>query len=175
MHDLDFIVGRRPRHKFDENGNENEPRTQKCYTWVAVAIGGSAVIGAGVGLYGANKQAQSQADAQKQNADLQTQQNNSAWQSYLMSRGVNPMGATAGNIPVGAPAINARLPLWANVNVATGPKTWRRTGGAAVAPATPGRIISLNTGGTPAMAAPSAPSGSNSWWRDNAAGAYALN
>jgi hypothetical protein len=108
MQNLDFKVG---------FGRKKEPRYMRNYTWVAVAIGGSAVLGAGVSMYGANKQSKAMQDAQNKNAELQTQQNNSAWQGYLMSRGLDPMGATSGNIPSGGRALNTKLPLWATVNL----------------------------------------------------------
>jgi hypothetical protein len=101
MQNLDFKVG---------FGRKKEPRYMRNYTWVAVAIGGSAVLGAGVSMYGANKQSKAMQDAQNKNAELQTQQNNSAWQGYLMSRGLDPMGATSGNIPSGGRALNTKLP-----------------------------------------------------------------
>lgn len=169
MHNLDFKIGFGRKKLADGE----EQRFMRHHTWVAVAIGGSAIVGAGVGLYGANKQSQAVADTNKQNAELQTQQNNSAWQAYLMSRGLNPQGAAAGVIPTNPQPINARLPLWANVNVTTGPKTWTRT--PSRTPAGAGRILGLNTGGTPAAAPMSygAPApmpaggggGGGDWWR----------
>lgn len=167
MQNLDFKVGF-GRKKLAEG---DEPRTMRHHTWVAVAIGGSAVLGAGVSMIGANKQAGAVKDAANQNAQLETEKNNSAWQAYLMSRGLNPMGATAGNIPTGAPAINAKLPLWANVNVATGPKVWRKAGSIPT-PTGPGRILGLNTGAPPApmnygmpVGAPAgAGGGGGGWW-----------
>lgn len=96
--------------------------------WGAIAAG-AAVAGVGASLYGANKASKDAKAAQSANADLQTQQNNSAWQSYLMSRGINPQGAPAGVIPSGPP-INARLPLWATANfkVPGAQPTWRKKG-----------------------------------------------
>jgi hypothetical protein len=121
MQNLDFKVG---------FGRKKNPRYMRHHTWVAVAIGGSAVLGAGVTMIGANKQSKAIKDAQNTNAELQGQQNNSAWQAYLMSRGLDPMGATAGNMPGGVRAINAKLPLWATVNMKVpGAKpTWRKKG-----------------------------------------------
>jgi hypothetical protein len=116
MQNLDFKVG---------FGRKKDPRYMRHHTWVAVAVG---VVGAGASAYGANKQAKANKSAQNQNAQLQQDENNSAWQSYLMSRGLDPMGATAGTIPTGAPAINAKLPLWANVNVSRGSDGSRITG-----------------------------------------------
>jgi hypothetical protein len=124
MQTLDFKIGFGRKKLADGE----EQRVMRHHTWVAVAIGGSAVLGAGVSAYGANKQAKANESAQNQNAQLQRDQNNSAWQAYLMSRGINPMGATAGTIPTNAPAINARLPLYANVNVKRSPTGSRITG-----------------------------------------------
>lgn len=177
MHNLDFKIGFGRKRLADGE----EPRTMRHHTWVAVAIGGSAIVGAGVGLYGANKQSQAVADTNKQNAELQTQQNNSAWQAYLMSRGLNPQGSAAGVIPTNPQPINARLPLWANVNVTTGPKTWTRTAGRP-STAGAGRILGLNTGGAPAapmgygmpVGAPAGGGGGGGgdWWRGGGGTTY---
>jgi len=80
--------------------------------WVGI---GTAVVSAGTSLYGANKQSKDNKAAQAQNAALQGEQNQSAWASYLMSRGVNPAGAQTGQLPTNPQAINAKLPLWASV------------------------------------------------------------
>ena len=141
MQTLDFKIGFGRKKLVDGE----EPRTMRHHTWVAVAIGGSAIVGAGVGLYGANKQSQNVSDTNAANAQLQTQQNNSAWQAYLLSRGVNPQGATAGNMPATMQATNTRLPLWA---------TWTMPGTPAVA-GTPGtrRLVRRTpAGGAPATA-----------------------
>lgn len=116
MQTLDFKIGF-GRQKLADG---EEPRTMRHHTWVATAVAGSAVLGAGVSMYGANKQSKDNRAAQDQNAQLQREQNNSAWQSYLMARGLNPMGAAAGTIPQGAPALNTKLPLWANVRLTSG-------------------------------------------------------
>lgn len=135
MHNLDFKIGFGRNRARDDNGVLREQRTMRHYTWVAVAIGGSAVLGAGVSMIGANKQSKAIKDAQNQNAELQGEQNNSAWQAYLMSRGLDPMGATAGNMPSGVRAINSKLPLWATVNmkVPGAQSTWRKKGSTATA------------------------------------------
>ncbi len=99
--------------------------------WIGI---GAAVLGAGASLYGANKQSKAVKDAAATNATSQDAQNQSAWASYLMSRGVNPSGASTGTIPSNPQAINAKLPLWANAAFSSGPKGWRKkgTGGAPV-------------------------------------------
>jgi hypothetical protein len=79
------------------------------------------MLGAGAvaTVYGANKQSQDNKAAQAQNAQLQTQQNNSAWTNYLMTRGMAPTSPiSAGVIPTEGQyrAVNTRLPLWATVS-----------------------------------------------------------
>lgn len=131
------------------------------HTWVATAVISSAVIGGGVSMYGANKQAKAVQSATSENAALEQQKNDSAWAAYLMSRGINPMGATAGTIPTNAPAINAKLPLWA---------TWTMPGTAASS--SPRRLVRRTT---PAIApASTVTPGSKNWWNANARVAYAL-
>lgn len=84
------------------------------FTWVGVAIGGSALIGAGTSIYGANKQAKANASAQQQNAALQAKQNQLAWQNYLIQRGILAPTAQPGEIPSSNfTPVNTRLPLWA--------------------------------------------------------------
>lgn len=101
--------------------------------WVAAA---TAVIGAGTSIYGANKQSDAIADANRINQQTQTDQNRAAWAAYLMTRGVNPTGAATGQIPTNPQAINTRLPLWANANFATGKTGWRKKGSAGATPNT---------------------------------------
>lgn len=81
-------------------------------SWVAAAVG---VAGIGAGLYGANKQAKANKAAQQENARQQAEQNRIQWANYLMTRGLDPAGAKAGEIPANGRAINSRLPLYANV------------------------------------------------------------
>lgn len=94
-------------------------------------------LGAGATAYGANKQSKAQQAASASNAASQDKTNASAWASYLMSRGVNPNGATTGQIPTNPQAVNTRLPLWATVN--------RTAGGGLTSsrPTTPARTSSL--------------------------------
>lgn len=126
MMTIDFKIGNARHRSFDEA----DIRTTKHHTWVAVAVGGGALLGAGASIYGANKQSQAAKDASKQNAESQADQNAAAWSNYLMTRGINPSGAATGQIPTNPQAINARLPLWATANFAKpgAPKTWRRRG-----------------------------------------------
>lgn len=80
----------------------------------------TAVAGIGASLYGANKQSQDTKSAQDQNAALTQQQNNSAWTSWLLSKGVQPTTpVAAGTMPTAgnSTAVNTRLPLWANVQL----------------------------------------------------------
>lgn len=87
--------------------------------WGAVA---AAAVGAGVALYGSNRQAQSNRSAQDQNVGQQQQQNNAAWSNWLMTRGIAPTSqVNAGVMPTAGnfQAVNTRLPLWANVDMPT--------------------------------------------------------
>lgn len=85
--------------------------------WVGI---GSAVLGAGTALYGANKQSKDNAHALDVNQQQQDKQNNVQWINYLMSRGVQPTGPVATGVVPGpgqSRAINAKLPLWATIAV----------------------------------------------------------
>jgi TctA family transporter len=85
------------------------------FVWAAIAVG---VIGAGVSLYGANKQSKDNKAAQDQNAALQAQQNQSQWANYLMQRGIMPtVGTNPGVMPGPGQSriVNTKLPLWATV------------------------------------------------------------
>lgn len=86
--------------------------------WVGI---GSAVLGAGTSLYGASQQRVANNKAADANQKAQADANQASWANYLMSRGLNPAGATTGQIPQNAQAINQRLPLWANVRSNTIP------------------------------------------------------
>lgn len=81
--------------------------------WVGI---GTAALGAGASIYGADKQSKAVKEASAENAAAQDRQNASAWANYLMTRGVNPAGAQTGQIPANPQAINAKLPLWATAN-----------------------------------------------------------
>lgn len=108
-------------------------------SWVAVAVGGAAVIGAGVSLYGINQQANENASAQAANQAAQATQNQESWNNYLMERGLNANGsAPTGVIPTtGTTAVNTKLPLWANVSLGsnTSPAFTGATPAAGAAPA----------------------------------------
>lgn len=105
--------------------------------WTAIA---TTAVGTGASLYGANKQAKAVQAANDQNAKLQAEQNQSAWNAYLLSRGINPTGATTGQIPANAPAVNTKLPLWATVKVGPSGKI--------------GRTFTMRGMGTPSFAPP---------------------
>lgn len=127
-------------------------------SWVAVAVAGSAVIGAGASAYGANKQSKDNAHAQDQNLSAQASQNNAAWANWLMSRGIAPTTPVDAGVMPGSGAyqsVNTRLPLWANVNVSAPSATggWLRRKDAA--PTIDPRIVDLPTV-APTSVAPSA-------------------
>ena len=85
--------------------------------WVT---GGVAAAGVLASLYGANKQAQSDAEARKLNKAQFDAQELQKWNQYLMQRGIDPAGnTTVGGYGSGR-AINSRLPLWASAEQTTG-------------------------------------------------------
>ncbi len=109
-------------------------------SWVAVAV---SAVGVGTSLYGANKQAQSQKDANAANAASVANSDLNSWRAYLMQRGLNPAGVTTfGEIPTNAAPMNTKLPLWANINIpqAGAKSRWQKVGSNYGAPGT------LNTG-----------------------------
>lgn len=122
---------------------------------IALGIG---LAGTAATLIGQNKQAKAVEAANNTNAQLQADQNASAWNAYLLSRGVNPAGATTGQLPANPRAVNAKLPLWATWTVpatagtpgTSAPRRLvRRTAGAGVGPvATPSPVV----GGSPSNA-----------------------
>lgn len=84
---------------------------------------GAALAGTAASLYGQNKQSKDNAHAMDLNQQAQNKQNDAAWTSWLMSKGVQPTSPVAyGTIPTAGnyTAANVRLPLWANVNMPTG-------------------------------------------------------
>lgn len=95
----------------------------------AIALG-VGLAGVAASAYGASQQNKAVKGANAQNAALQDEQNQSAWNAYLLSRGINPTGAATGQIPQNAQAVNSRLPLWATANFKNpGAKpTWRKKG-----------------------------------------------
>lgn len=107
----------------------------------AIALG-VGLAGVGASIYGANKQAKAVKEANTTNDARLARQDQSAWNAYLISRGVNPGGAATGMLPTNPEAVNFKLPLYARASF-TRPgaqKTWRKKG-TAVAPGT----LSRNT------------------------------
>lgn len=106
----------------------------------------SGVLSAGASVYGANKQASATEAAQQANQASTASSNLSAWQNYLLSRGVNPSGVTAtGQMPASTNtstgAYNTKLPLWANVGSTFGqPKRYVKAGSTPVAATTPAAV-----------------------------------
>jgi hypothetical protein len=88
--------------------------------WVAV---GTAALGAGTALYGANKQSQDQRSANDSNRAAIEAADRNAWNNYLMQRGIYGGNAATGTIPGMQPggAVNTRLPLWANLRMSSQP------------------------------------------------------
>ena len=89
--------------------------------WVGI---GTAVVGAGASIYGANKQSQAIKDANNANATATDKQNNAAWVAWLMSRGIQPTGETTyGQIPTSGNyvATNTKLPVWATMTDTSAP------------------------------------------------------
>lgn len=84
--------------------------------WVAV---GTAALGAGVSLYGSNKQSKDQAHTNDANQAAVEAADRNAWNNYLMQRGIYGANAPTGTIPGLQPgqAVNSRLPLWANLRI----------------------------------------------------------
>ncbi len=81
--------------------------------WAAAA----GIIGAGAAIYGANKQSKTAKETNAANREAVGQADQSAWVSYLLSRGLDAGPNTAvGEIPTNARAVNTRLPLWANIS-----------------------------------------------------------
>ncbi len=111
---LDFKLSGR-RKSFDES----EQRLMRHHTWVALA---TAAIGAGTAVYGASQQKKANQQAQAANAALQDKQNQSAWDAWVMTRGIAPDGSAPGVLPTNGRAVNTRLPLWANVSTTPGGK-----------------------------------------------------
>lgn len=90
----------------------------------------AAVVGAGIGLIGANQQKKANEGAQNQNLAAQASQNDSQWGNYLMTRGIAPTSPTTpGVLPQEGQykVVNSRLPLWMTVN--TPPPSAPKKGG----------------------------------------------
>lgn len=92
----------------------------------------AAVAGAGAAVYGASQAGKAQDAATAAGSASAAASDNSAWHSYLLSRGLDPTGAATGQIPQGAAPVNTRLPLWASVTATppggTTPARWAKVG-----------------------------------------------
>lgn len=94
---------------------------------------GTAALGAGASMYGANKQSKDNAAANATNDARLAKQDQSAWNAYLLSLGIKPNRATTGELPTTNEAVNRKLPAWASASF-TKPgaqKTWRKKGSTA--------------------------------------------
>jgi len=90
-------------------------------TWVAAAIGGSALLGAGASIYGANKQAKAIASANAANQASEAEAARQNWVNYLMQRGVMPSSSTqTGEVPTNLQVVNTKLPIWATMRNGSG-------------------------------------------------------
>lgn len=80
----------------------------------------AALIGGGLDLVGslisANGAKKAQQSANATNTQLAADKNNFDWNSYLLSRGVQGNGVSAGVMPSNPTAVNTSLPLWATIN-----------------------------------------------------------
>jgi hypothetical protein len=136
--------------------------------WITGATIGAGVLGVGASLYGANKQAKSNDEANRLNKEQFDAQQLQNWNNYLMQRGINPAGnTTVGGYGTGAP-INSRLPLWASVARQDNPGPLRvvRRGTAGPARPSAGRLVATSPGsaqpaGAPPMTDPLAGIGQN--------------
>ncbi len=123
---MSYEIHRRARRRTDEDpqheGETQHPRFSHATMvgWAAVGVG---IAGIGTSLYGANKQRQAQEDANRENRAAIEGADRSAWNSYLMQRGIYGNNAATGTIPGMQPggATNTRLPLWANLRMNTVP------------------------------------------------------
>lgn len=96
------------------------------------------VVGAGLSLYGANKQSKDQAHTDDLNRAAVDAADRNAWNNYLMQRGIYGANAPTGTVPGLQPgqAVNQKLPLWANLRMSTipGQPSGARPGGGAAVP-----------------------------------------
>ncbi len=76
------------------------------------AMAAATTAGLGASIYGANKQSKAIKEANATNAKSIADTNRINHERYLATRGVNPDGR----------AVNARLPLWMNAQVSSGPR-----------------------------------------------------
>lgn len=85
--------------------------------WVGIGSAGAGLLS---GLYGANKQSQSDAATRALNYAAQQEAERQNWARYLATRGIAPgPEVQTGVIPgtVTGQAINTKLPLWMKVSV----------------------------------------------------------
>lgn len=113
-------MNRRVRHYDEadalrEAGTAHPRFSHGTMMWVAI---GTTAAGIGTNLYGANKQAKTQARTDDQNRAAIEKADQSAWNNYLLQRGLYGGNAPTGTIPGMQPgaAVNARLPLWATMS-----------------------------------------------------------
>src|SRR5579859_5772730 len=89
---------------------------QKRHYWVDIAVvAGSAILGAGATVYGADKQASASAAANEANKTAVQQANDQNWTDYLLQRGITTGEVVpAGTLPQSNAyqAVNTKLPLW---------------------------------------------------------------
>ena len=84
--------------------------------WIAGAVVGTGLIGAGASIYGANKTSKAIDKQTAANSAAQAEANKVGWTNYLLTRGIQPVGdVTTGEMPNSYKAVNTRLPVWANV------------------------------------------------------------
>lgn len=115
----------------------------------------AAVAGVASSVYGMSQQGKAQDAANAANQASVAQSNQSAWNNYLLQRGLNTGGSAAtGSIPTNSAVVNAKLPLWANVTSSNGPARWVKAG--TPAPATtwsmPTQTVLPQPSATPAAA-----------------------
>lgn len=78
-------------------------------------LAGAAIAGLGVSAVGISQQNKANNAANATNQEAIAKADQSAWNSYLMGRGIYGGNAAPGVIPTNAQAVNSKLPLWANV------------------------------------------------------------
>lgn len=77
-------------------------------------------LSAGAAAYGAKKQGDAVDAATDANVAAQDKQNQSAWNNWLLTKGLDGNNAAVGVIPANAKAVNTKLPLYANVMAGPG-------------------------------------------------------
>lgn len=110
------LINRRRRHT-DES--EWSPTAEHPFFSRATGIwaGAGMLVGTGLSLYGANKQAKSQAATDATNRAAIQESDLNQWKAYLIQRGLNPQGVTQyGQVPQNAQPMNTKLPLWAQMS-----------------------------------------------------------